>query len=193
MDHQLYIRLRGRVLGPYDTAKLQVLAKRGQLSRMHEVSPDSINWVSASKYPDLFVSDEIPPGSVYQQSRQAAQQVPAINQESASSAARRWWYRKNGSQVGPVEETVVQQCLASGTLSLDDYVWTEGMPQWIPLRKAPQLAPTQLTSPGDFPFQKDASEHDLSLSLCKAAFNSRSWVIFIAIVAFIYAGLSIVV
>jgi zinc transporter ZupT len=67
------------------------------------------------------------------------------------------------------------------------------MPQWIPLRKAPQLAPTQLTSPGDFPFQKDASEHDLSLSLCKAAFNSRSWVIFIAIVAFIYAGLSIVV
>ena len=56
MDNQHYIRIRGRVLGPYDQEKLQTLARRGQLSRMHELSPDGISWVRASSYPELFSS-----------------------------------------------------------------------------------------------------------------------------------------
>ena len=58
MDTQLYIRVRGRVLGPYDQEKLQSLARRGQLSRMHEISEDATNWVHASAYPQLFVVDD---------------------------------------------------------------------------------------------------------------------------------------
>ena len=55
MDTQLYLRVRGRVLGPYDQEKLQSLVRRGQLSRMHEVSTDGANWVRASTYAELFV------------------------------------------------------------------------------------------------------------------------------------------
>src|SRR5580658_9061928 len=55
MDTQLYLRVRGRVLGPYDEEKLQSLVRRGQLSRMHEVSTDGTHWVRASTYAELFV------------------------------------------------------------------------------------------------------------------------------------------
>ena len=58
MENQLYVRIRGRVLGPYDQEKLQSLARRGQLSRLHELSTDATNWVRASAYPELFVSEE---------------------------------------------------------------------------------------------------------------------------------------
>ena len=58
MENQLYIRMRGRVLGPYDQEKLQSLARRGQLSRMHELSQDATNWVRASTYPELFVVED---------------------------------------------------------------------------------------------------------------------------------------
>ncbi len=57
MENQLYIRVRGRVLGPYDEEKLQGLARRGQLSRMHELSQDGVNWVRATNYPELFVGE----------------------------------------------------------------------------------------------------------------------------------------
>ena len=61
MENQLYVRIRGRILGPYDQEKLQSLARRGQLSRMHELSVDAMNWVQASTYPELFAGQDGPP------------------------------------------------------------------------------------------------------------------------------------
>lgn len=54
MENQLYIRIRGRVYGPYDQEKLQLLALRGQFGRIHEVSQDGVDWLSASTYGELF-------------------------------------------------------------------------------------------------------------------------------------------
>jgi S1-C subfamily serine protease len=57
MDKRFYVRMRGRVLGPYDWQKLLSLARCGQLSRTHELSTDAKNWVEATTYPELFGSD----------------------------------------------------------------------------------------------------------------------------------------
>ena len=76
MDNQLYVRIRGRVLGPYDQEKLQSLARRGQLSRMHELSQDATNWVRASTYPELFVSEG---HSVASAAQEASGQRPESN------------------------------------------------------------------------------------------------------------------
>ena len=70
------------------------------------------------------------------------------------------------------------------------------MPQWVPARQAPGLLPTQsapwLQEGWRGPVGGTAEQKDgLPVSLCKAASNSRVWVIFIAVVAFIYAGLAI--
>ncbi len=49
-----FVRTRGRVTGPFDRETLQKLARRGAVSRVHEVSADRINWSSAGEYEDLF-------------------------------------------------------------------------------------------------------------------------------------------
>ena len=60
MENQLYIRVRGRVLGPYDQEKLHLLARRGQFSRAHEISDDGLSWVRASTRPELFGNGDNP-------------------------------------------------------------------------------------------------------------------------------------
>lgn len=53
---QYYVRIRGKINGPFDLAGLQKLAARGVVSRLHEVSADKITWTSASEYEQLFPS-----------------------------------------------------------------------------------------------------------------------------------------
>jgi len=50
-----------------------------------------------------------------------------------------WFYAKGGQQVGPVSFAEVQALLANGGLRVDELVWTEGMPQWMPAGQVPQL------------------------------------------------------
>lgn len=56
MSERYYVRIRGRVHGPMPLTKLQTLAARGQLSRIHEVSMDGQTWQPAAKMPELFTS-----------------------------------------------------------------------------------------------------------------------------------------
>jgi hypothetical protein len=197
MDNQFFIRIRGRVLGPYDQERLQSLAKRGQLSRLHELSEDATNWFPAKNRPELFAVEE---RSVVAVGHQVVSETRDSIQRQGQPTAmpgRRWWYRKNGSETGPIDETTLQQTLASGNLGPDDIIWAEGMPQWLPARQVPGLLPTQATP---WPQQTGGSsavgtgdgKGELSASVCKSALASRPWVTFIAIVLFVHAGLAIV-
>ncbi len=194
MDTQLYVRIRGRVLGPFDQEKLQSLVRRGQLSRMHELSPDATNWVQASTYPELFVSESHISSVITQQV--SSQTTETVHVDAHQITARRWWYRLNATEFGPVEQSTLQQMLVSGKLGPDDYVWAEGMSQWLPVRQIPDLLPHQAAtwpqqSMGGPSIGPTERKSELSLSLCRTATNSCSWVVFIAIVAFVYAGLAI--
>lgn len=197
MENQLYVRIRGRILGPYDKEKLQSLARRGQLSRMHELSSDSTNWVRASTYPELFVGEDISPTA---DASQNPRNIPDNGQklgQSAQASKPRWWYGKNGAEAGPVDQATLQQMLSSGSLSPDDRVWTEGMAQWIPAKQVPGLMPAtsylqgqpNAVGPNAVIPEQDAV---LSASLCKSSTSSRPWVLFITIVFFIFAGFDIV-
>jgi hypothetical protein len=193
MESQLYIRIRGRVLGPYDREKLQALARRGQLSRMHELSPDATSWVRASTYPELFTLDDAARGTLVPEGTPERLAVPiAPDVQPPLAAARRWWYRKNNAEAGPVEEAALQQMLASAILGPDDMVWTDGMPQWMPARAAglmPTLYTPLATQPGSAGTGTLERSEELPASLCKSATTARSWALFIAVAYFIFAGL----
>lgn len=49
-----FVRSRGKVTGPFDHNGLQRLVKLGMLSRVHEVSTDKQNWVSAATVPAVL-------------------------------------------------------------------------------------------------------------------------------------------
>jgi hypothetical protein len=201
MDTPLYIRVRGRVLGPYDEEKLQSLARRGELSRMHEVSPDGTNWVRAATYPALFAAPrtrlvakemavEPPPAPAV-----AEDELPIVEPDlpvardrcaAVVPIGRSWYYDRDGQESGPVDEATLRQLAASGQVRPGTMVWTEGMPAWTTAGQVPGL----LRADGDFASDGARSSGDtLPQGLCRAAMASRPWVIFLAVVAFVYAGL----
>jgi serine/threonine protein kinase len=49
-----WVRLRGKVTGPFDLATLQRQAKQGHLSRLHQVSADQVTWKQASDIEGLY-------------------------------------------------------------------------------------------------------------------------------------------
>jgi hypothetical protein len=49
-----WVRLRGRVTGPYDLPTLQRQVKQGTLSRLHQVSTDQVTWKSAAELEGLY-------------------------------------------------------------------------------------------------------------------------------------------
>jgi hypothetical protein len=211
MDAQLYLRVRGRVLGPFDQEKLQSLVRRGQLSRMHEVSTDGAHWVRASTYAELFVGVPVklvapempvaapPPAQVpaYDLSipfaEEPAAPAPASPKPLVSAAASRGWYYDDlGAEHGPVDESVLRQMLVAGQLDPETLVWNDGMPRWLAASQVPGLVPMPVINRGTRGAGDRLHESDDGMeSLCKAARASRPWALFLAITAFVYAGLCI--
>ncbi len=191
VEGQLYMRVRGRVLGPYDQEKLQSLAKRGQLSRMHEVSTDGITWLRASKYPELFVAgpttltDEIAPQADGQTSKLAPPDVKPT-----------WHYARQGAQHGPTDFAHLQSMVASGQITQDDLVWNEGMANWVPARQvsglmAAVLPTVEASGDADRNVGSRSATDKLPATLCRSAVTSQAWVRFIEVVLFIYAATSL--
>jgi len=201
VDRDLYMRVRGRVLGPYDQKKLQALARRGQLGRMHEVSEDGVNWVRASTYPELFVSQDGQPPGVEPQQTTARPEATSGAQSSPSANGpqpdQQWFYEKNGTEQGPVELALLQHMASLGQVGPDTQVWTEGMPQWVVARKVPSLAKSLAVEPSGRPAADEDAERaagvkKLPQSLCRAAVSVQPWAYFVAVTTSVYAGLSVV-
>ena len=49
-----WVRMRGKVTGPFDLAALQRQLKQGQISRMHQVSLDQATWKQAAEVEGLY-------------------------------------------------------------------------------------------------------------------------------------------
>jgi len=58
-----------------------------------------------------------------------------------------WYYSKNGTQLGPVPQAELVAKLASGEVSLYDLVWKDGMADWIPASRVPELSSSSAQAP----------------------------------------------
>jgi hypothetical protein len=196
MDNSLYIRVRGRVLGPYDQEKLQSLARRGQLSRMHELSVDGASWVRASNYPELFTGSPVEMPTDHRIASDSAATgvataatAPAAAQ-TAGPTSGRWHYTSAGVQRGPVDFANLQLLCASGQITPDDLVWSDGMPAWIPASQIPGLVRTTATAAATFDGASDRTDTGgLPDRVYRAAYSSKPWVLFIAIATSVFAAL----
>jgi len=227
VSDQYYLRVRGRVLGPYDQAKLQSLAQRGQLGRMHEVSTDGAVWSRASAFPEIF-SAKLPEGSALEVAGAATQPgeyalelEPVVTTATAAGQAAQqsidagpsapqrdlspngmmngpppprdshsWHYMAGGRECGPVDFIQLQMLIGTGQLQSDDLVWAAGMPSWVPLNQVPGL---QRASAGNRNEHSTSAANghseDLPQTVARAALSGRGWAMFVAIMAYFYAGL----
>jgi GYF domain 2 len=197
MDSQLFIRVRGRVLGPYDQEKLQSLARRGQLSRMHELSTDGASWVRASNFPELFIGNPVESPSDRQAAAEPVMTTATTAAPMAAMAAgqapapsgQQWHYTSAGVQRGPVDFANLQLLCASGQIAAADLVWSDGMPAWMPASHVPGLIRAAATATAFEPTSDRADRGEIPDRMYRSAYSSKPWVVFIMIAHCIYAGL----
>lgn len=165
MDQQYYIRSRGRVQGPYTPSRLKELARRGKFGKYHHVSVDRINWERASAHPELFpdmgpakVRKLSTPGVIDRRGLAAGNAIDESDsdllvEDPDSPAEQEWYYSQRGEQVSePVSRQQLEEMIASGQLTPDEFVWTRGMTYWDAARTIfPELFATA---------QKFSSEND---------------------------------
>jgi hypothetical protein len=172
MATRFFIRVRGRVRGPYDEEHVQSLVRRGQFGRMHEISEDGNYWVRADSFPQFFFT--VTPGNMPEDdataadSREALRPAAAGNGDNPTPATAlvskpattsqplapekdAWFYVWGEQQCGPASLSYMQSLVNSRRLAPSDLVWKEGMPEWLIAESVPELfgrsAPAHLAAP----------------------------------------------
>lgn len=51
-----------------------------------------------------------------------------------------WYYVEGTERIGPLNQEVLEENLASGQLGLDSYVWRKGFPNWVKVKEIEELA-----------------------------------------------------
>lgn len=136
-EDRLYIRFKGKVLGPLTSQKVQELARRGQITRMHELSPDGISWIRAGDYGNLFSVDKSPgtaTANVATPEVDSNQSSPAPSRpiESPDSSVQ-WYAHINGENRGPLTNAALMDEVNSGQVTTETLVWQAGFDSWRPV------------------------------------------------------------
>lgn len=127
-EQRLFVRVRGRVIGPFSLAQLKALRERGQFHRFHEVSEDRRLWASAATLEDLFPPEGESAG---------APSAAARGGEAVADPAVEWYYvDAKGEQAGPVAEAQLLTFHEKGTVTGATLVWKEGMAGWTALAES---------------------------------------------------------
>lgn len=66
-----------------------------------------------------------------------------------------WYYTKGGIRFGPIDVDDLRQLVASGRVGASEYVWREGMPQWVS-----PAATTELAIDVDAPITVPNADHN---------------------------------
>lgn len=124
-NERFYVRFKGRVLGPLTREKTIDLAKRGQITKQHELSPDGIGWQSALEFPFLFSGDRGTTPQSGTKERSNEDHVP-------DSPKEEWYAHFDERNQGPVDLAGMKKWIASGLVSKETLIWRQGMSEWQP-------------------------------------------------------------
>lgn len=191
MDQQFFVRIRGRVQGPYDAEKLRSLVRRGQLSRMHEVSNDKVAWRQAADFPELFATPEV--RSASPRNAAAPTSSSTVDVESDGDIPlqddKEWYYAKNNVQNGPVTFDHLKALVQAGAVLGDDLVWKTGMTEWKPAWQIQglQTVPLMITATKVSP----QGDNKLAAELVRTLSDSKAWSKFVAFCVLTLGALSI--
>lgn len=126
---KIYIRFRGRTLGPITQAKAEDLIRRHQITKQHELSADSVSWRPAQElFPDEFAN-----AKQQEEAKDKGEHVEqAVEQPTAAQVVEPQWYAiVNGKRTGPVSESTIRTWVGLGTIQPESKVWQDGLPDYV--------------------------------------------------------------
>jgi GYF domain 2 len=181
----LYVRIKGRVQGPFTIEKLQGLARRGQLGRVHQVSEDGETWRKASDYPDLFMpARPVNSREVERNPQRAQEAAPAsaarVDEHASPPASQEhesvWYLEDNGIPKGPLSFGSLKRYLQSGEYSSSTLVWREGMEDWVPADTIEALSASATVRTVQVR-ESGRKESHLDPGIIDGIADSRGWVV----------------
>lgn len=129
-DRALYVRVRGKVTGPFGIPQLLSLRDRGQLRRFHEVSEDRQHWQSAANLTDVFPPEASQAPVDFDAHITAAPQNPGRPTESSAPEAAWMYVDAQGNRQGPIPESQLISLWHSGAIADTGLVWKNGLADW---------------------------------------------------------------
>lgn len=133
-DH-LYVRFKGRVLGPFESSRVDELVKRGQITRLHEISSDGLSWDTAEAF-GLFVpsaesrNSRPQPNSQESTATPAAEGGPRRRDDAAAENTVEWYAHIDGGNRGPMRRSELEQLYERGGISANTLLWRPGLDNW---------------------------------------------------------------
>ena len=144
-----FMRAKGKIFGPFSQEQMLTLRRRGQLSRVHEVSSDRESWRPAATFPEFFseatqgilitnglVTEVMPSVNSPISPGMPTGLTPPENQKGAD-----WHYSIDGRQYGPVTLEELKRLVKEEEVLGEDLVWTGSMSEWAPCRDVRELQP----------------------------------------------------
>lgn len=143
---QIYVRFKGRTLGPFTHEHVQRLATRGQISRMHELSTDGLSWAKPEKsgiqFGDRVNVQKVSPGSRSAAPHDAVTSAaPQSTTEYSRSNSPVWHVQVAGVARGTVTHKELINLFQGGRIGSDALLWRDGLQNWIPVHDAIRTHP----------------------------------------------------
>jgi hypothetical protein len=136
-----YVRVRGKIHGPFDVERLKKLHARGQFSRAHEVSQDKRSWQPAGTLQELFASPETHSAQVGDNvflPRNTDDEGLGTHPSGPPETAK-WYYSVGDERHGPVSLMDLRQLVLNGQVTPHDLVWKDGLDDWVPIANQPEF------------------------------------------------------
>ena len=119
-----FIRIRGKVFGPFEEPQIREMIKRGRFGKVNDISIDGVNWQSAEENETFFPRRQ-----------ETFAQQSAVQQSAARSDAgiecrqepSHWYYSMDGKTgLGPYRKSEIFGLVQSGGIRAETIVWQEG-------------------------------------------------------------------
>lgn len=210
-DDKIYVRFRGRTVGPLTSQKIQDMVRRGQITRLHELSDDGSTWTRADEFREFFatmraeITKNLGPLSTNApHPATAAAMEPAVgsflNLQPAAEPKVEWYAHVDDEHQGPMSLDVMRQWKESGRVQGNTLVWRTGLETWLPAKKAlPELfasVPGKPLSPAPTEAAPSAlADQPSSTRFAELAVEmdrQRGWASFLGIILMLLACLMIV-
>jgi len=123
---QYYVKLRGKIRGPFSIQQLRRMTARGQFSRSHQVSiDDKLTWNSAEELLTTFMEEK---KAVKNSSD--IQFSPPDKGNSQSEANVEWHYVFEEQNLGPVTELELVKQIHLQNIKPKTLLWNRQMSDW---------------------------------------------------------------
>lgn len=203
-DDRIFIRFKGKTLGPLTSTKVQELVRRGQITRMHELSSDALSWTRAEEFGDFFrptrSATASPQGGAanatrttdsasYDQLEMAPVSRPRPGEAAVDNVE--WFAHIGGANRGPMTTIAMNAKIQSSEIERDTLVWRSGFDEWMPAADAfaDQFAPAQSDSLSAASFGSSMTGRSDS-ELIERMVRPRGWVMFLSISLMVLSAIS---